>query len=262
MDLLSEFDVPDDRIWDSELYRNLCSFVPENGRELVDILDPHEGERILDLGCGTGQLTARIARQGADVVGIDASPEMIATAREDYPELTFYECDALEYQPDSPFDAVFSNAVLHWIQDQGSLLTSVNRMLKPGGRFVAEFGAQGNIRNLRRELHRALSEAGYDPEAVDPWYFPSEEAYAKRLRNAGFSVRWMTTVRYDATLNGDEGLGLWLTMFGQRIFNQLSRSERDSLVDTVTRRLREVCYENGEWNLDYRRLRFVADKNH
>lgn len=258
MDFPSSFETPDDVVWDSALYRSVCSFVPENGKELVELLHPREGERILDLGCGTGQLTRLIAQSGADVTGIDPSRSMIEAARDEYPDLDFYEEDAFDHDPATPYDAVFSNAVLHWIEDHSSLLERVRELIVPGGRFAAEMGAKGNIRHIRRELHRALREAGYDPEALDPWTFPSEDEFHRLLDDSGFEIREMRTVDYHAVLNGDEGLHLWLAVFGQSLLMSLTESERRTLVRRVTERLRDTCFDGTNWNLHYHRLRFLA----
>ncbi|MFB6344771.1 MAG: trans-aconitate 2-methyltransferase [bacterium] len=260
MYLSETFDSSDGDDWDSSLYRNVCSFVPENGRELINLLDPRDGEKILDLGCGTGQLTSLLANSGAHVIGLDSSPSMIETARRDYPHLTFIEEDALSHFPETPYDAVFSNAVLHWITDHDRLIATVSYMLRPGGRFTAEFSAEGNISQVRAELHRALKEAGYDPDEIDPWYFPSKDQYRNLLESHDFNVHKMVDFHHTSVLDGDEGLHLWLSVYGRRIFAPLSEADRKSLVKKLTKRLRNDCFRDGQWNLDYHRLRFKAVK--
>src|SRR2546423_311364 len=147
--------------WDASRYDDGCSFVWKHGASVIELLAPEAGERILDLGCGTGHLTAQIAARGAAVVGIDRSPEMIATARRDYPRLRFEVADAESFRFAEPFDAVFSNAAIHWMKDQQAVAAAVWQALKPGGRFVAEFGGKGNIRSIESALRRALQAAGY-----------------------------------------------------------------------------------------------------
>lgn len=252
------FESADGSVWDPVLYSNLCSFVPENGRELISMLNPREGERILDLGCGTGELSSKVAQAGADVTGLDASGAMIEAARRNYPDLTFIEDDAISHDPDESYDAIFSNAVLHWITRQDSLLSSVRSMLRPGGRFVVEMAREGNINRIRNELFRALNEAGYPPETLDPWFFPSAESYGKRLTERGFSLRTMDRFEHSAVLDGDEGFHLWLTVFCQRILMVLDQAERKDLAETVKERLRDDRFDGKSWRLNYRRLRFVA----
>ena len=144
--------------WDSALYEDRHSFVWKGGAELIDLLDPRPGERILDLGCGTGHLTAQIAERGAVVTGLDASVSMIAQARQNYPKLKFTLADARDFPASEPFDAVFSNAALHWIQDSEAVVASVARGLKSGGRFVLEMGAKRNIAHIVKALDAVLRE--------------------------------------------------------------------------------------------------------
>jgi trans-aconitate 2-methyltransferase len=149
------------------LYQSSHSFVWEFGRDLVQLLAPEPGDRILDIGCGTGQLTETIARSGAEVLGVDRSAEMIAQARSNYPALAFEIGDAAALPYTAEFDAVFSNAVLHWVKDARGAVAGVARALKPGGRFVAEFGGRGNVRRLVEAVCGALELVGLpDPQAL------------------------------------------------------------------------------------------------
>lgn len=150
--------------WNPGQYQQGFSFVWRHGEELIGLLAPQPGERILDLGCGTGQLTAEIAKSGAQVVGIDSSPEMIQQARSNYPGLRFELTDATQFRTAEPFDAVFSNAALHWIKDAGGVASTIAQALKPGGRFVAEFGGKGNVRSLVQAVAAVYGEiTGSDP---------------------------------------------------------------------------------------------------
>ena len=162
--------------WDSSLYDDRHSFVWKKVGDLVELLAPQPGERVLDLGCGTGHLTAQIAARGAVTTGLDASVSMIAQARQNYPKLKFALGDASAFRFDDPFDAVFSNAALHWIPDAAGVIANVARALKPDGRFVLEMGGKGNIARIVKVLSEVLREAGCAPR--NPWYFPSAGEYA------------------------------------------------------------------------------------
>lgn len=164
--------------WDTDSYDEGHSFVFEYGEGVVDLLEPEHGEQILDLGCGTGHLTDRIAESGANTVGLDASEEMIEKAQETYPESTFVNEDARDFSFDDPFDAVFSNAALHWIPEQDAVLNSVANALVPGGRFVAELGGAGNVAAIVNAVREEATARGYDVES--PWYFPSISEYTDR----------------------------------------------------------------------------------
>ena len=168
--------------WNASLYDTSHAFVWQFGRALVPLLEAGPGERILDVGCGTGRLTAEIAESGARVVGIDYSPAMVAQARENYPSLEFAARDVCEMEYAEEFDAVFSNAVLHWVKPPIAAARAMARALKPGGRLVAELGGHGNVAALVDAAYRALRQLGIpQPEVLDPWYFPSVAEYTGLL---------------------------------------------------------------------------------
>ncbi|ARS89511.1 class I SAM-dependent methyltransferase [Natrarchaeobaculum aegyptiacum] len=246
--------------WDSSAYDGSHSFVYEYGEDVLDLLEPTPDERILDLGCGTGHLTARIADVGADVVGLDRSPEMLAQARERYPEHAFVRADAREFAFDDPFDAVFSNAALHWIdeQDQDAVLECVADALGPGGRFVAEFGGTGNVQTIVDAVATELERRGYP--AANPWYFPSVGEYASALEAHGFEVRHARLFDRPTPLeDGDDGLSGWLEMFGDELLGPVPDDERDGFLEAVEDEAREDLYvDDDHWIADYRRLRVVA----
>lgn len=210
------------------------------------------------MGCGTGELSSKLTDRGCDVVGLDPSAEMLKEARREHPEPSYVRADIRTFNPENHFDGAFSNAALHWIQQPGRALRSVRRSLRPGGRFVAEMGASGNIRTVRTALHEELARLGHDPAERDPWFFPDPEDYRRRLEEAGFTVEKQFSFDRPTELFGEEGLTLWLTMFAEEFFVGLDDSERSRLLDAVRDRLSEELYENGHWILDYRRLRFRA----
>jgi len=246
-----------DQRWDSTTYDDAHSFVYEYGEDVVDLLEPQEGERILDLGCGTGHLTQQIADTGATAVGLDHSTEMVEAARKEYPDCEFVHADAHDFTVDTPFDAVFSNAALHWIQDQDAVLDSVVDALRPGGRFVAELGGHRNIAAIVSATHAELAARGY--ETPMPWYFPTIGKYATTLEAHGFEVQYATLLDRPTELNGEDGLATWMAGFGDSLLAQLSDADHQSVISGVEDRLREEYFSDGSWTADYRRLRVVAE---
>ncbi|GAA6618292.1 class I SAM-dependent methyltransferase [Scytonema sp. NUACC26] len=248
--------------WDTSLYEGKHAFVWKHGEELLQLLSVQPKERILDLGCGTGHLTAKIADAGAIVMGIDADVMMVEKARQNYPHLKFLVADARDFQVNEPFDAVFSNATLHWIPDANAVIRCIARALKPGGRFVAEFGGKGNIQAIATALDDVVRENGLrSPEQLDPWYFPSISEYATCLEQHGFEVRYAVLFdRPTALEDGDAGLGNWIRMFGDRFLLGFSTEQQSRVIHQIEQRLKPVLYQNGIWRADYRRIRVVAVK--
>jgi trans-aconitate methyltransferase len=232
--------------WDAKRYQSQHSYVFRYGEDLVDLLAPRAAETIVDLGCGAGQLTALIASKGATVTGIDQSPEMIAQARANFPPLDFQLASATDFAMPEPVDAVFSNAVLHWVRDARAVADCVARALKPGGRFVLEMGGSGNMRTVLRMVGEVAGRVAI------PWFFPSVGEYAAVLELAGFEVRMATLFDRPTEVDGENGLEDWLVMFGGSM--KLTAEQRGE----IARRLRGRMYRDGHWILDYRRLRVVA----
>jgi trans-aconitate methyltransferase len=239
--------------WDAARYQSRHSYVFAHGQSLVEILEPRKGERILDLGCGSGQLTAKIAETGAEVSGIDRSAEMVAEARRNFPALRFDVANAANFTVDSPVDAIFSNAALHWVKDADGVAKSVARALLPGGRFVFEMGGKGNIQTIVDAIHEI---AGL---VETPWYFPSIGEYASILERHGFEVAFATLFDRPTRVEGEDGLEDWLTMFGGSLFDEQRAPE---IRREVANRLRLKLFRDGRWMLDYRRLQMIAKCNH
>ena len=250
------------KTWDSDLYQSSHSYVWQYGRDLLALLDPKPGERILDAGCGTGQLAAEIARAGAEVVGVDASTEMIAGARKNYPEVRLEVADATALTFTEEFDAVLSNAALHWIRDQSAAIASIYRALKPGGRFVFEMGGHGNLRDTLEAGCAALRSLGVvAPEQRIPWYFPSIGQYAALLESHGFELRFATLFdRPTALTDGENGLTAWIKMFGNFALSAVPVDRHEELIRQWEQFGRAKLYRDGGWTLDYRRLRMLAVK--
>ncbi len=243
--------------WDAERYQNQHSYVWQFGGSLLELLQPRAGERILDIGCGTGQLTAEIARSGAQVTGIDNSPEMLDQARSNFPGIPFVLADAADFRFDEPFDAIFSNAALHWVPDHQAVVESIARALRPGGRFVAEFGGQGNIRSVLAALRDTLGSAA---DQRNPWNYPGVADFNALLERHGLEVRESKLFDRPTPLEGENGLEDWLRMFCGSFLNDLPLELRREKIQELVARLRPTQYRDGVWTLDYRRLRVVAIK--
>ena len=207
--------------WNAEQYQSGYSFVWQYGRDLLGLLAPQEGERILDVGCGTGQLTAEIAASGAVVIGIDSSSDMVEQARRNAPALRFEVQDVCRLPYREEFDAVFSNAVLHWVLAAEEAASAMARALKPGGRLVVELGGRGNVCKLLAASDRALRELGVaDPERYHPWFYPSVSEYASILERQGLAVTFATL--FDRPTPLENGVAAWFQMFGRKLVEGLN----------------------------------------
>jgi trans-aconitate 2-methyltransferase len=238
--------------WDPQEYQERHAYVFKYGEALLDVLAPQAGERILDLGCGAGQLTAAIARTGAVTLGLDASPEMIEQARANFPELDFRIGDATNFSVSEPLDAVFSNAALHWVKNAAAVAACVSRALKSGGRFVAELGGHGNITSIVTAIRDVLG-----PIEL-PWFYPGIGEYASILESHGLEVRRAELFDRPTRVEGDDGMEHWLAVFGSSIVAGMPDQQQKETWRAVAQKLRPRCYRDGGWVLDYRRLRLVA----
>jgi trans-aconitate methyltransferase len=250
--------------WNPELYQSSHSFVWELARDLLGLLAPQAGEHILDIGCGTGQLAAEMARSGAVVTGIDSSLTMVAQARANFPGLRFELADVRAIEFREEFDGAFSNAALHWVRDADGAVARVARALKPRGRFVVEFGGRGNAQALVECVYRALAAMGVpDPEGLNPWYFPSVAEYAAVLERNGLEVTYAALIdRPTALPGGDQGLANWVAMFGECFSGALAPERRSEFAKRVEELAAGDMRRDGSWIVPYRRLRAVAIKNH
>ena len=248
--------------WDAGLYDDKHSFVWKLAAGVLELLDAKPGERILDLGCGTGHLTAKIAETGAYAMGIDRSPEMIRQAKDRYPSLRFEVMDAQEIALDGNFDAVFSNATLHWIKEPERVIVGIKKLLRPGGRFVAEFGGKGNTSELLKAIQHAWAKLQLAGPAPQPWYYPSLAEYAGLLEQHGFEVTHATLFDRPTPLDdGERGLRNWLEMFGSAFVESLQEATRERLVVEIERELKPKLFRGDHWVMDYRRLRVVASRS-
>jgi trans-aconitate 2-methyltransferase len=245
--------------WDARLYDDRHAFVWRYGASLVELLAPKAGERILDLGCGTGRLTNDIAAIGTDVVGIDASSEMIAEARRLYPALRFEVADAREFAVEAPCDAVFSNAVLHWIRPPEQVAARIQAALKPGGRFVAEFGGHRNCATVLAAVRSALGELGV-LGGVPDFYYPSIAEYTALLEQAGLEPTFAQLFDRPTPLEGEHGLRNWVQMFAPGTVEAVEPGRVEDYFRRVEAEARPTLFRDGVWYADYRRLRIVAVK--
>lgn len=249
--------------WRAEDYGRNARFVADLAADLIDWLAPGPGESILDLGCGDGALTARIAAAGAEVTGADGSTAMVAAARARGLNAIIADAQRLGGIPelDRVFDAVFSNAALHWMRDDPqAVIENVFARVKPGGRFVAEMGGAGNIAPIRAALRAEADARGFDPDTLDPWYFPTETAYLDRLVTAGFHIERSHAFERPTQLPGD--VADWLTTLARPFVTAFPEgTTRDDYIAAVRERLAgEMRHRDGQWIAPYVRLRFIARK--
>jgi trans-aconitate methyltransferase len=243
--------------WNANQYDQAHSYVWTLAADLIDLLAPQAGERIVDLGCGTGHLTAQIAQRGAAVIGIDASAEMVRQARENYPDLEFRVADATTFSPDAPVDALFSNATLHWVKNATAAAERIALALRPGGRFVAEFGGAGNVREVSRAIANGLAAVGAPGfEEISPWFYPSIAQYATILEAAGLEVMFATL--FDRPTVIEAGLRSWVQMYGWAFLDAVATEKREEFLNRVEEAGRTALFKEGKWMADYRRLRIVA----
>ena len=243
--------------WDPDRYARNARFVADLGAPLLDLLDPQPGEAVLGLGCGDGALTERLVAAGARVVGVDASAEQVAAAQARGLDARQADGGALDFEAE--FDAVFSNAALHWMLDPDAVIAGVARALKPGGRFIGEMGGEGNVSRIIAALSAALERRGLDSKAANRWYFPSPAAYRERLEAGGFEVSSIELIPRPTPLPSE--MAGWLETFAESYLKRVPAAEEPRLLAEVSEALRpELCDAEGRWSADYVRLRFAAKK--
>jgi trans-aconitate methyltransferase len=239
--------------WTSDSYRTNAAYVPALGAAVLELLSPRAGERILDIGCGEGSLTEQIAAAGTTVVGVDASAEMAAAARARGLDARVIDAERLPFEHE--FDAAFSNAALHWVRDHDAMLDGVHRALKPGGRFVAEFGGHGNIAAIQVAIRSVLAHRGWNTNVHRYYATPAE--YTVRLETHGFAVKQIDLIQRPTPL--PTGIRGWLETFERATLDGLPSDHRESFLQEVEDLLREeVCDSYGNWTAHYVRLRFLA----
>ncbi|GLX68366.1 class I SAM-dependent methyltransferase [Paenibacillus glycanilyticus] len=248
--------------WNPGTYDTQLGFVSKLGKGILEWLNPQPNEFILDLGCGTGDLAAEIAGSGAKVIGMDQSASMIATAKTKFSGIDFLVGDGEQFEVDHPFDAIFSNAALHWMKDADGVIKSVRNGLKTGGRFVAEFGGKGNVDRLVQAFYEVMPHYGIDPAERNPWFFPSIGEYSSKLEQYGFEVRIAEHFDRPTPLpEGEKGVMHWLDGFGDAFFKGLDEENRQSAKQQVYENAKQKLQAiDGVYQADYRRIRVYAVK--
>ena len=243
--------------WNVDDYNKNASYVSQYGRDVLLLLAPEPNEYILDLGCGDGELAEKISISGCAVTAIDASEEMIVAARRRGIDAYVVCAEEMVYQ--NKFNAVFSNAALHWMKDADRVVDNVYRSLKIGGRFCAEMGGVGNVHRIIQQIYTQLEKRGLRGELYNPWFFPSEEEYASKLERAGFHIERIEKFERLTPLATD--VAGWLRTFAKPFLQDIPQSEHKNFIDAIKDGVsNELQNERGEWFADYVRLRFLAKK--
>jgi trans-aconitate methyltransferase len=247
--------------WDSKLYNEQHRFVSDYGADVLQWLAPQAGECILDVGCGTGDLAAKIQETGAIVLGVDASADMVELAKQNYPNIQFEQKDATLLDYNREFDAVFSNATFHWIENQRGLLKGIYKSLKHGGRLVAEFGGKGNIKSIVDAIENAAKQLYLEHRVISNfWFFPSIGHYAALLESTGFEAEQIWLFERPTKLIGEDGMLNWINQFAQHAFVGLNEKEANAVTNLAIEILKPNYFKDGEWTADYKRLRIKAIK--
>lgn len=247
-----------DNKWNAQGYTENFKFVHQYGEDVLNLLEVKKGMRILDLGCGNGALTKKIADMGADVIGIDASFDMLEVARTNYPELTFIQDDAIKFKLSEPVDVIFSNAVFHWINQQDELLDHVSNALKLDGYLICEFGGYGCVETIHSALRKAFEKRGlvYNHS----FYFPTIGEYTPILERHHIKVLYANLFNRKTVLVGEDGITDWIKMFVNQPFQNINYELADEIRKEAVENLRPLLYEDGVWYADYVRIRIKAQK--
>ncbi|MBV7273732.1 class I SAM-dependent methyltransferase [Clostridiaceae bacterium UIB06] len=246
--------------WNSDLYDNKHSFVAEYGKSLIEFVNVEKNQKILDLGCGTGRLTNELVKNGATVIGIDSSADMIKKAKLNYPNLNFQVADATNLDFKNYFDTVFSNAVFHWIPNQEKLLYSIYNSLKDNGKLICEFGAKNNVYQIQTGFEKALKQNGYS--YYSEFFLPSKEEYKLLLEKAGFEIEHI--IEYDRPTplaDGEKGLRNWICQFFASYLSNIPYEEMEQILCETEKFCKNSIWKENQWIADYRRIQIIAVKN-
>ena len=246
--------------WNGKKYADDFNFVPQYGEAVLDLITLPNGSFAVDLGCGNGALTAKLAERGYDVLGIDDSTEMLELAAQQHPYLSFRKENALTFRLDQPADIVFSNAVFHWIneENQQMMLNNIAANLRTGGELITEFGGYGCAAAVHSTLARLFADRGLD--YAFEFYFPTIGMYAPMLEAAGLRVEFAVLFDRPTQQKSDDGLADWIRMFNMRPFEEIDPDFREEIIREAAADLRPVLYHDGHWFIDYVRIRLRARK--
>lgn len=247
--------------WDSNNYKEQFSFVPQYGEDVMSLITKAPGSFVIDLGCGNGTLTRKLADKGYEVVGIDASEDMITLARAEYPNLQFKVEDALCFNAECKADVIFSNAVFHWIdkENQEKLIANIANQLCEGGELVCEFGGFGCGEAVHSTLEKCFEQRGL----VYPrtFYFPTVGEYAPLLEKYGLRVEYATLFDRPTVQKADDGLVAWINMFVKAPFENMNEETKNEIIQETKEILApKLQLEDGKWYIDYVRIRIRARK--
>jgi len=242
--------------WSAETYDAHARFVSDLAGPAIAWLALKPGERVLDVGCGDGAATAALKAMGADIVGIDSSGSFVEAARARHLDVRLMDGQALDFGPE--FDAVFSNAALHWMTAPEAVIAGVHRALKHGGRFVAEFGGHGNVAAIVTAMRATARRVGGEEALAGPWFFPTPEIYADMLAAGGFDVRRIGLFPRPTPLKS--GMKEWLKVFRRPFFEQYGPRMEEVLAEVEDLLRPVLCDARGNWTADYVRLRVEAGK--
>lgn len=247
--------------WNAQLYDDAHEFVSEYGKGALEMLAPNKGERILDIGCGTGDLANKLSLLDVDVVGVDRSASMIENAKKKYPSVDFKVKDILDLGYENEFDAVFSNAVLHWVKSPEQALKEIYKSLYIDGRFIAEFGGEGNIKAITDCIIREKEKMGYYSDVAHfPWYFPSIGEYTSLMERVGFRVILAEHIDRPTKLAGKNGLKNWLEMFAADFFGGVNEADKYVIIKNIEQSLTNELFHKDHWIADYKRIRVKGIK--
>lgn len=246
--------------WDAEGYRERFSFVHQYGEDVLKLIEAPQGKRVVDLGCGNGALTQKLAELGCQVVGIDASKEMLAVAQKQYPQLSFRLGNALDFQLERKAQVIFSNAVFHWIDEdkQDAMLEHIASQLETGGQLVCEFGGKGCAEAVHSTLETCFAKRGLHYPRV--FYFPSIGEYAPMLERQGLKVEYAVLFNRPTLQQGEQGLHDWICMFVKEPFRGMDEEMKEAIIREAQQLLEPILTRDGKWYIDYVRIRIRARK--
>lgn len=244
--------------WDADKYTRDFSFVHQYGNDVMELLDLNPSMVVLDVGCGNGALTKKLSEKGVRAIGLDDSGDLLHIARQNYPDLEFIQADATDFRLQEKADAVFSNAVFHWIEreKQPELLKCIYSVLKKEGQLVFEFGGYGNNCLIHSALENVFRQRGLDYQM--PFYFPTIGEYASLLEQAGFKVTYMSLFDRMTELKGENGLEDWIKLFVRKPFENMEDGDRDNIIKQSADLLKKDLFQQGIWYADYVRIRGKA----
>ncbi len=240
-----------------EIQIRMASVMTGMGEPVLKLLDPRPGERILDMGCGLGVLAEEMVKMGCEVVAIDVNSQAVEAARQRNVDARLMNAEAMTFKDE--FDAVFSNASLHWMRHPNRALEGVSRALKKGGRFVGETGDRDNLRNVIEAVQIALERRGIEIETLHPWLFYTHDSLTGLIEGHGMTIRSMETIERPTVLPGT--VGEWMSVYANNYLSSLHPKERETFLDELMELARPTLFKDGKWFADYVRLRFHAVKS-